>query len=67
MAPQILILKKKMGNLWSLEVEDTGKVITGPHRWGSETQAMNAAQIFASTWGLQVVMEKTDDEAGHQD
>lgn len=62
-----LLLKRRLNSLWYLEVKDTGTMISGPHRWGTVSEAMRAARAFASTWSWQVVLELEHDDPDYED
>lgn len=56
--PKLLILKRAPGSAWLL-ISEMGVVLTGPHRWGNQEQALVNARAFASTWtGVHVVTEE---------
>lgn len=57
-----LFLRKKPGNQWYLVSAKTGIIITGPHSWGPEQDALRSAFAWASSWGgLRIFLETEND------
>jgi hypothetical protein len=52
-----IFLKEHRPGSWILLNKDN-KILSGPHQWGRETDAVLQARAFASTWGWRVELIK---------